>query len=133
MKVIRGAELTFQPASHEDATDPGVLKKVLAAKRDLLQGQVQMLNWSLLRAGKSFRRHYHEDMQEVFVILRGRVSVTVEKDSQQDTLELGESDVILIDPLEIHSMHNRGDQDVVYLVFGISTQQGGQTIVVDSA
>ena len=125
MLIIRGNEIEFTPASHEDSNDPGVLKRVLATKHDLLVGKVQMVNWAKLPVGRSFQRHYHEDMQEVFVICQGQVVVTV--DDKQDRLQAG--DAILIDPREVHQMTNESDQDVFYVVFGISTGEGGKTVV----
>ena len=127
MKIIRGIDLEFTPASHEDPNDPGCLKRVLATKADLLEGRVQMVNWSKLPVGKSFQRHYHEDMQEVFVLIDGKVDMTV--DGEQFTLADG--DCILIDPREVHDMTNIGQTDVSYLVFGISAEQGGKTVVVE--
>ncbi len=126
MQIVRGHELEFQPASHENPSDPGVLKKVLASKAQLLTGQVQMLNWSLLRGGKSFQPHYHEDMQEVFVIIHGAAKMQV--DSQ--TVDLNAGDAVIIEPREIHQMENESEQDVVYLVFGIASGQDGKTVVV---
>ncbi len=64
MKLIRGNEIDLIPASHEDPKNPGVLKRVLAVKTDLLRGHVQMVNWSRLPAGSSFQSHDHEDMQD---------------------------------------------------------------------
>ena len=126
MKVIRGSELEFVPASHEDPKNPGVLKRVLATKTDLLKGEVHMVNWSMLPVGKSFQSHYHEDMQEVFVILNGRVEMKVESES----VDLEGGDAILISPREIHEMKNACDENVQYVVFGISTGEGGKTVVV---
>ena len=127
MKVIRGSAIEFVPASHEDPQNPGVLKRVLATNADLQAGQVQMLNWARLPVGSSFASHYHQDMQEAFVILSGNVQMTV--DDQQ--VELSHGDAILIDANEVHKMINVGDRDADYIVFGISSQKGGQTIVVD--
>jgi len=127
MKIIRGSEIEFVPASHEDPKNPGVLKRVLANKSDLLKGQVQMLNWSQLPVGKSFALHYHEDMQEIFVIINGQVSVTVDG----ETHELARGDAIIVQPTEQHQMFNACDQNVEYLVFGISTEKGGKTMVVE--
>lgn len=126
MQVIRGEQIDFVPASHEDPSDPGVLKRVLASRDDLLEGRVQMVNWSRLPAGKSFRPHYHEDMQEVFILIRGSVRMNVE----QQSCELNAGDAILVAPREIHEMHNPGNEPAEYLVFGISTGEGGQTVVV---
>ena len=127
MQIIRGSEIEFVPASHENPRDPGVLKRVLATRNDLLEGQVMMVNWSRLPAGKSFQSHYHEDMQEVFIILNGTITVTV----NDETGELYGGDAILIDPREIHKMDNASHDDVDYIVFGISTQQDGKTVVVE--
>ena len=126
MRIIRGSEIEFVPASHEDQERPGVLKRVLAQKDDLIDGRVQMINWASLPAGSSFRAHYHEDMEEVFIILTGKVEMTVNGASH----ELLPGDAILIAPREVHTMQNLTDQDLEYIVLGISTGQGGQTVVV---
>lgn len=126
MKIIRGQQLAFVPASHEDPRDPGCLKRVLAGQDDLIAGQVQMVNWSQLPVGRSFQSHYHEDMQEFFVLFDGLVRMLV----NEQRIELAAGDAILIDPGEVHAMTNIGDRAANYLVFGISRQQGGRTIVV---
>lgn len=126
MRIIRGSEIKFVPASHEDQQNPGVLKRVLATRDDLIDGRIQMINWASLPARSSFQSHYHEDMEEVFVILTGKVEMTV--DDQPHQLESG--DAILIAPKEVHSMKNLTDQDLEYVVLGISTEEGGQTVVV---
>ncbi len=128
MQIVRGSQIEFVPASHENPADPGVLKRVLAKKNHLIDGRVQMVNWSRLPVGKSFQAHYHEDMQEVFIILNGSVHMTV----TDMTCQLDAGDAILIDPREIHKMTNACDEVVNYIVFGISTEKGGQTVVVES-
>lgn len=126
MKFVRGSSIQFVPASHENPNDPGCLKRVLAGRDDLIDGKVQMVNWSRLPVGKSFQAHYHEDMQEVFVLIDGQVKMQVD----DQTVKLSAGDAILIDPGEVHDMTNVGQCDVSYLVFGISRQQGGKTILV---
>ena len=127
MQVIRGNEIEFEAASHEDPKKPGVLKRVLARKSDLMTRQVQMVNWSRLPSGSSFQSHYHEDMLEVFVMLHGPVTMTVdEKD-----VELSQGDAILIAPGEVHKMKNLSQKDVDYIVFGISAEKGGKTVVTE--
>jgi quercetin dioxygenase-like cupin family protein len=126
MKLVRGNSIPFVPASHENPDNPGCLKRVLVCRDDLIEGQVQMVNWSLLPFGSSFQRHYHQDMQEVFVIIEGHVQMQVDT----HTHELNPGDAILIEPNEVHNMTNLGDRDATYLVFGISKQLGGKTIQV---
>lgn len=126
MKIVYQNELEFTPASHEKADAPGVFKKVLAGKEQLLRGQIQMVNWCRLPVASAFQPHFHEDMQEVFVISNGHVTMTV--DGQNHALSAG--DAILIDPREIHVMQNTCNEDVHYVVFGISSEEGGKTVVV---
>ena len=128
MKVIRGSEIEFEAASHEDPANPGVLKRVLATSQSLNEGRVQMLNWARLPPRSSFQSHYHEDMQEVFVMLGGPVEMSVDGESHR--LEAG--DAILIDAREIHQMTSFSDEAIDYLVFGISSMNGGRTVVVES-
>ncbi|MEM7453432.1 MAG: cupin domain-containing protein [Planctomycetota bacterium] len=129
MKIVRGSEIEFVPASHEDPQNPGVLKRVLATKDDLFNGQVMMVNWARLPMGQSFQSHYHEDMLEVFIMLGGTVSMTVEGQA----FDLNGGDAILVEPREIHRMTNTCDEDVDYVVFGISQEKGGKTVVVDES
>ena len=77
MKIIRFKNLKFQPASHEDSFKPGVFKKVLLTYKDLLSGRVQMINWARLPVGSEFAAHYHEDMEEIFIIVSGRALIKV--------------------------------------------------------
>jgi len=126
MKLVRGSQIDFVPASHEDPNNPGVLKRVLASHADLVRGQIMMVNWALLPCGNSFQAHFHEDMQEVFIILNGTVRMTVNKQDHQ----LDKGDAIVIAPREVHRMTNTSTHDVEYIVFGISTEEGGQTVTV---
>ena len=126
MRVVRGNDLPLLPASHEDPQNPGVFKRVLAAKGDLLSGRVQMINWALLPVASAFRRHYHEDMEEIFIIVRGQAEMR----AGGQTVHLAEGDAVVVAPREVHEMRNVGDHDVHYVVLGISTELGGKTVVV---
>lgn len=127
MKVIRGTVIEYSPASHEDPRDPGCLKRILAGRDDLCAGRVQMINWCRIPAGKAFRQHYHESMQEIFVILDGDVVMTV--GGEPFSLQAG--DAALVEPMEVHQMSNLGERDVHYLVAGIASAPGGKTVVCD--
>ncbi len=126
MKVVKFGDIKFQPASHEDPKDPGVLKKILLAKDDLMSGRVQMINWAHLPVGKSFRRHYHEDLEEVFIIVSGECRMQVE----DEIIELNRGDAILMAPMEKHEMINISKTAVDYIAIGITTGAGGKTVVV---
>jgi mannose-1-phosphate guanylyltransferase/mannose-6-phosphate isomerase len=126
MQVIRSSTLKYIPASHENPDKPWVLKKILLGKEDVINGKVQMINWALLPVGNAFERHYHEDMQEVFIIVRGMAKITVE----QETETISAGDAVVIPAGSIHTMKNSGRDNVEYVVVGISTGEGGKTIVV---
>ena len=85
-----------------------------------------MLNWSRLAAGNSFQLHYHEDMQEIFVLLRGHVTMQV----GDETVVMNAGDTVIVEPTEIHQMTNDSDELAEYLVFGIASGKGGKTVVV---
>jgi len=106
---------------------PGVLKKVLLEKADLRPGRVQMVNWASLAVGRRFARHYHEDMQEIFILVQGEADIKVEA----GTVRLRRGDAVVIDPREVHEMRNAGSEEVEYLAIGITSEEGGRTVVVE--
>lgn len=127
MKKIKGSSLSFVPASHEDPKNPGSLKKVLFRKEDFAAGgSLQMINWALLPAGKHFAPHYHEDMEEVFIIISGKARITI--DGRDAMLEKG--DAILIPRRCVHRMESIGSTDTEFIALGNSAGIGGKTIVV---
>lgn len=127
MQIVRFKDLEYVPASHEDPKNPGVLKKVLFVKDNFIKGRVQMINWALLPKGKSFQKHYHEDMEEVFILVSGKALMTV---NGQD-LEMEKGDVLIVPIKGIHTMINKTNEDIEYMVVGITSEQGGKTIIVE--
>ncbi len=126
MRIVRSSEIDYVPASHEDPNQPGVLKRVLATKEQMLDGRPQMINWARLPVGSSFRLHYHEDMEESFIIVTGTVEMRVNGEPYQ----LNAGDMLVVSPGERHDMENTSDNDVEYIVIGVSLGKGGKTIVV---
>ena len=125
MKIFRLNDLEWIPASHESPQSPSVWKKVLLQKADLLEGRVQMVNWCRMEPGKSFRAHYHEDMEEIFIILKGQAKILV----NGEEAEMGEREAVVILPREVHAMKNPRGEDLEYLAVGISQGKGGKTIL----
>lgn len=128
MRIIKFKDLKYTPASHEDLQKPGVWKKVLLRKNDLVQGEIQMINWAKLPKGKSFSPHYHEDMEEVFIMLEGRVKIMV----GEETATLIKGDAIVIPAQQIHLMKNIGKSVVYYIALGISQGKNGKTVNVST-
>lgn len=127
MKIIKGKDLKFVPASHEDPQNPGVLKKILLFKDDLIEGRIQMVNWSSVPVGKSFRNHYHEDMSEVFILVSSKARMVVDGEE----VELEKGDCVVVPILGKHKMTNIGRSEVLYIVVGISQGKNGKTVVVE--
>jgi mannose-6-phosphate isomerase-like protein (cupin superfamily) len=126
MKVVRFSEIAEVPASHEDPKNPGVVKRVLVKRDGFIDGRVQMINWATLLPGKSFALHYHEDMQEVFVMMKGRAVAKI--NGEEINVEKG--DALVIDPGDRHEMYNPGSDPVLYLVIGIAGNKDGKSINV---
>ena len=127
MHIIRGNDIDYIPASHERPDEPGVLKKVLVQAADLIDGRVQMINWALLPAGNSFQAHYHEDMQEIFILVQGSTQISIEDESA----ELNTGDAVFVPVAAVHTMHNSHAEDAAYIAIGITQGQGGKTVVVE--
>lgn len=87
---------------------------------------MQMVNWCRMEPGKAFHPHYHEDMEEIFLILKGQAKILV----NGEEVELGKGEAAVIPPREVHEMKNVGGEDLEYLAVGISQGKGGKTILV---
>jgi mannose-6-phosphate isomerase-like protein (cupin superfamily) len=127
MRIIRGNDIEFIPASHERPDEPGVLKRVLVHAEDAIEGRVQMVNWALLPAGNSFQAHYHEDMQEIFILVQGSTRVSIGEESGV----LNTGDAVFVPVAAVHTMHNPHKEDAAYIAIGITRGQGGKTVVVE--
>ena len=126
MRIFRLKEMEWVPASHEDQRSPSVWKKVLLQKADLSGGRVQMVNWCRMEPEKGFRAHYHEDMEEIFIILKGHAKILADGEET----EMGKGEAVVIPPRVVHEMKNVGGEDLEYLAVGISQGKGGKTVVV---
>lgn len=127
MKIIRFGSSKFIPASHENLLSPGVLKKILLSHGDLPDGRIQMINWAKMGVGKSFKSHYHEDLEEVFIIQNGKGDIQC----GNEKAIIGKGDTIIIPAKEIHMMKNVGEVDLEYIALGITTGDGtGKTVNV---
>ena len=107
---------------------PAVLKKVLANSAEIQVGQIMMVNWSKLNPGMSFQPHYHEDMQGLFIVLAGQGVFNVAGKS----VPIEPGDCVIVDPREIHSMHNPTENALLFLVIGIASGEDGKTVMVET-
>jgi len=127
MIIVKSKDLNYIPASHEDQQNPEVWKKILFRKEDLAGDGVRMINWAKLPKGNSFKAHYHENMDEIYIILNGKTIVKV----AGEEAELEKGDAVLIPTKLIHKMTNVCNEDVIYIVVGISRGRDGKTVIVE--
>lgn len=114
------------PASHEDSQKPGCLKKVIFKKNDFKTGlKPQMINWARIPKGQKFNLHHHQDMVEIFIIIKGHAQITVNNQKKK----VSTRDIIMVPEKADHAMENIGQSDVIYYVIGLSKGKGGKTIV----
>jgi quercetin dioxygenase-like cupin family protein len=70
----------------------------------------------LLPAGAEGPPHVHDDVEEVFFVLRGKVKVTCEKDGEKWETVLGERDLVSIPPGVYRGEINIGEEDALMCV-----------------
>lgn len=116
MKIIRFNEIDEIPVAHEDPVNPGAFKKVLIKRGEVKDGKIQMINWATLLPGRSFVRHSHKDMQEVFIMMTDGAVAKVEGIE----ITLFKGDVLVVDARETHEMKNQGTASIDYIVLGIA-------------
>lgn len=126
MKIVPLRDLEWVPVGQESLQAAAVLKKVLVQKADLLEGHLQMINWCTLRVGRAFHPHYHEDMEEIFILLKGKARIRV----GEEEADLEKEDAVIIPPPLVHEMKNTGEEEVEYMAIGISQGKGGRTVLV---
>lgn len=74
-----------------------------------------MINWATLLPARSFRAHCHEDMDEIFIMLNGKVEITI--GNEREILEKG--DAVVIPESSVHVMKNLTDKEVSYIAIGV--------------
>ncbi len=60
--------------------------------------------------------HVHDDVEEVFFMLRGRIRLTLERDGEGFETELGERDLISVPPGVYRGLVNEGEEEALMCV-----------------
>jgi len=97
----------------------------LIRQEEIVPGNLQMVNFAQMAVGASFRPHYHQDMDEIFLLLRGKARIRLE----DEEAEIQKGEMVFLPTGRVHEMENIGDEEVEYIVIGISFGRGGKTIV----
>ena len=60
--------------------------------------------------------HVHDDVEEVFFMLRGKIRLTLERDGETFETELGERDLISVPPGVYRGLRNEGQEEALMCV-----------------
>ena len=60
--------------------------------------------------------HVHDDVEEVFFMLRGKIRLTLERDGESFETELGERDLISVPPGVYRGLVNEGEEEALMCV-----------------
>jgi mannose-6-phosphate isomerase-like protein (cupin superfamily) len=65
-------------------------------------------------------------MEEIFILLKGKARIRV----GMEEADLAKEEAVVIPPPMVHEMKNVGEEEVEYIVIGISQGKGGKTVLV---
>lgn len=117
MKKINQKDLTWEPASHEDPADPGVLKKVLVKHGDVdPKSKLMMINLARVPIGKTHIAYSHETMEEIFYFLEGEGEVEINGEKSK----VGAGDRIIVPAKQVHLIRNTGPNELKFIGIGIA-------------
>lgn len=77
-----------------------------------------------LRPGQASTRHRHPEQEELYVLLEGRGRVRVD----DELLELGRLDALLVEPDSLRQLFNDTDEDALWLVVGAPREAVSSTL-----
>ncbi len=70
----------------------------------------------VLPPGSEGPSHVHDDVEEVFFMLRGKIRLTLERDGESFETELGERDLISVPPGVYRGLVNEGEEEALMCV-----------------
>ena len=117
MKKINQSQRDWEPATHEDPKDPGVLKKVIVRNDEVSpKSKLMMINLCRVPVGKTHKAHSHKTMEEIFYFTQGTGQVKINKEIE----EVKPGDRIIVPAKSVHQVKNTGDVELEYIGLGIA-------------
>lgn len=82
--------------------------------RGVIKGLIDFGNWQEINyiqtnAGVTRGGHYHKKTEEIFIILEGTIEAEFKQDDKFEKVTLQKGDVMLIEPLVVHTFHIKTD------------------------
>jgi len=106
--------------------DGSEIRELLADRNSCIQHQ--SLAEARLPAGSSTTRHFHRNTEEIYYILEGRGSMTID----DETREVGSGDAIAIPPATQHQITNTGDTVLKFLCCCAPGYQHEDTVLIEN-
>lgn len=117
MKLINQNSRHWEPATHEDPQDPGVLKKVIVTHEEVSpESKLMMINLCKVPVGKTHKAHSHKTMEEIFYFTEGEGEVRVGEEIET----VGPGDRVIVPATLEHQIKNTGAVDLKYIGLGIA-------------
>jgi len=109
----------LRPVEHMNGGS-GTVQYRRALTSDMFATNWAYLDHIVLPPGASVGRHRHMGLEEVFYVMNGQGSVTVNKESA----DIQKGDAVPVFLQEVHSFQNTGTEDLELLVVGVSLEKG---------
>jgi len=76
-----------------------------------LKSSIQTMNFAYLDPGETVEEHVHADCEEIFYIIEGAGSMTVDNTK----ITIGNNDCIIVSSNETHAISNTGGATLTYI------------------
>ncbi|MFC1649246.1 cupin domain-containing protein [Patescibacteria group bacterium] len=106
-------KLNWKAVSH----NPEIKKKVILENGEI--PRITTFGKAVFKPGQSVEEHKHPTMYEVFLITCGKAKLFVSGEEMIVTKD----DCVVVEPNEIHSQSNPYNKDVVWIYFGVATNE----------
>jgi mannose-6-phosphate isomerase-like protein (cupin superfamily) len=119
--VVRSSEIEFEP--RDDGRRSGVVTDALA----LQQSRARVWRYP---PGARGRRHADKAQEEVFVVLRGTLTMLL-GDPAERVEGLGPESVVAVEPGTPLQLRNETDEELVLFIYGAPPEQAGADFFPD--
>lgn len=107
------------------AQDKAIVKEIASPRNSNITNL--SLAEVMIRPGDSVLAHYHVESEELFYVLRGVGTMTVDVES----CSIGEGDAVVVPPGSTHCVRNDGKSDLIMLVICSQYYRDEDQMIVD--
>lgn len=90
-------------------------------ERGEIKGLINFENWQEVNCITSYKGtvrggHYHKKTREAIIVLSGKIKVDIRKNSESECFVIEKGDVILIEPMSVHTFEMLEDSSWINLL-----------------